>query len=79
MLRKEQNLKKYSRVASSQPPAHFSASRIRNATDPVPLALDPILSNGRTSSLMTRKKSQPILQQLARVGLMLKPLKSTRQ
>jgi hypothetical protein len=56
MKKRESNLKNSSRVILNQPRVLFSASGIRNATGPVPLAPDPTLSNGRTSSLATRRK-----------------------
>jgi hypothetical protein len=54
--KKESNLKNSSWVILNQPHVLSSAPRIRNATGLVPLAPDPALSNGRTSSLATRRK-----------------------
>jgi hypothetical protein len=56
MQKKESNLKNSSRVILNQPRVLSSAPRIRNATGPIPLAPNPTLSNGRTSSLATRRK-----------------------
>jgi hypothetical protein len=56
MQKKESNLKNSSRVILNQPRVLSSPPRIRNATGPVPLAPDPMLSNGRISSLVTRRK-----------------------
>ncbi len=57
MQKKESSLKISSRVILKQPPALSFAPRTRDAIGPVRHALVPTLPNGRTSSLMTRKKS----------------------
>jgi hypothetical protein len=79
MQKKESSPKNFSRVILKQPPVLSSAPRTRGAIGPVWGALIPTLSNGRTSSLMTRKKSSCISPKLEMVGLMLRPCKSTKQ